>query len=60
MVSIKDIIILFIEISSFILKTPYKQKVNKTTKYSPKLVAKTYPRKSYQNKTLKTEIFSER
>ena len=32
MVSIKDIIILFIEISSIIRKTPYKQKVNKTTK----------------------------
>ena len=32
MVSTKDIIILFIEISSVILKTPYKQKVNKTTK----------------------------
>ena len=32
MVSIKDIIILLIEISSFILKTHYKQKVNKSTK----------------------------
>ena len=32
MVSIKDIIILFIETSSFLLKTPYKQKVIKTTK----------------------------
>ena len=31
-VSIKDIMILFIEISSFTLKTPYKQRVKKTTK----------------------------
>ena len=56
MVSIQDIILLFIEISSFILKTPYKQKVNKTTKKSPKLVAKTYQRKSYQNETPKTHL----
>ena len=50
MVSIKDIIILFIEISSFILKTPYKRKVNKDTKYSPRLVAKTYRKKKQRSK----------
>ena len=56
MVSIKDIIILFIQISSFILKRPYKQKVNRTTEKSPKLVGKTYQRRSYQNKKVKIHL----
>ena len=56
MVSIKDIIILFIQISPFILKRPYKQKVNRTTEKSPKLVGKTYQRRSYQNKKVKIHL----
>lgn len=36
---------LFIEISFLFLKTPYKQKNNKTTKQSPKLVEKAREKK---------------
>ena len=50
MASKKEILILFIEISLLSLKTLYKQKIQKTSKNSPKLVGKAYQTKRYRKK----------